>query len=100
MSSPINPASDTLMAGFGDDVSMSDFRPTQQHGGGEEKEHSRERADGGLNPGGHTSDASVLNVPPQEQQQFSAGGGGGFTGGAPTAPREVRDGYLGWGWWR
>lgn len=71
------------MAGFGDDVSMSDFRPAN-HGMGEEKDHQHDH-DGGTSPGGHTSDASVLNVPSREQQGF---GGGGFGNGIPTPARD------------
>lgn len=76
------------MAGFGDDVSMSDFRQAQPGVPGEEREQIAGRVDEGcLSPGRHTSDASVLNVPPHEEQSFS--GGGGFSGGVPPPQREV-----------
>lgn len=49
------------MAGFGDDVSMSDFRPIHV----DDKGHNGQEGEEGRN---HTSDASVLNVglPPRD----------------------------------
>lgn len=68
------------MASFGDDVSMSDFHPNthQQHvGGSDEKEH---QTSGGLINVGHTSDGSVLNVPPSS---------GGLPGAVGAFPEEM-----------
>lgn len=74
------------MAGFGDDVSMSDFTPPQ----GEGKEHEdqdqhQEEDDANQEGAGHTSDASVLNVGmPPPRDAFA----GGFGPGMVDAERE------------
>ena len=70
------------MAGFGEDVSMADFRPTQQD----------EDPDAGV---GHTSDDSVLNVqiaaavPPRTEQSVAvAAAGGEFRTSLPSGRRD------------
>lgn len=63
------------MAGFGDDVPMSDFRPIQA----EEKGHGKEEE-----PPNHTSDASVLNVGLPARDTFSGAFG-------PTAVNAEKD---------
>lgn len=66
------------MAAFGDDVSMSDFRPIQA----DEKGHGTHDGDDVPN---HTSDASVLNVGlPAPRDTF----GGAFGPGAAASERD------------